>query len=81
VEHGTTPHGGGRRGGAGQAEGSSVTEVGEDPRVGRSGLCRPIGQLGRCEVFGPGEEWREGWPDGLGAMVGFPMKNQEKEKG
>jgi hypothetical protein len=32
-----------------------ATEVGEDPRVGRSGLHRLIGQLGQCKVFGPGE--------------------------
>jgi hypothetical protein len=32
-----------------------ATEVGEDPRVGRSGLRRLIGQLGQCKVFGPGE--------------------------
>jgi hypothetical protein len=35
-----------------------ATEVGEDPQVGRSGLHRPAGQLGRCEVFRPGEERR-----------------------
>jgi hypothetical protein len=35
-----------------------ATEVGEDPRVGRSGLRRPAGQLGRCMVFLPGEERR-----------------------
>jgi hypothetical protein len=33
-----------------------ATEVGEDSRVGRSGLRRPAGQLGRCKVFGSGEE-------------------------
>jgi hypothetical protein len=54
---------------------------------GLSGLRRPIGQLGRCEAFRPREEgecsglsWTK-TPDGLGAMVGFTMKNQEKEKG
>jgi hypothetical protein len=54
---------------------------------GPSGLRRSVGQLGRCEAFGPGEEggcsglsWAKR-PDGLGAMVGFAMKNQEKEKG
>jgi hypothetical protein len=54
---------------------------------GPSGLRRPVGQLGRCEAFRPGEEggcsglsWSKR-PDGLGAMVGFAMKNQEKEKG
>jgi hypothetical protein len=52
-----------------------------------SGLCRLVGQLGRCEAFGPGEEggcsglrWAKRL-DGLDAMVGFTMKNQEKEKG
>jgi hypothetical protein len=35
-----------------------ATEVGEDPRVGRSGLRKPVGQLGWCKVFGPGEERR-----------------------
>jgi hypothetical protein len=33
-----------------------ATEVGEDPWVGRRGLRRLAGQLGRCKVFGPGEE-------------------------
>jgi hypothetical protein len=32
-----------------------ATEVGEDPRVGQSGLHMSIGQLGRCKVFRPGE--------------------------
>jgi hypothetical protein len=35
-----------------------ATEVGEGPRVGQSGLRRPAGQLGRCEVFRTGEEGR-----------------------
>jgi hypothetical protein len=35
-----------------------ATEVGEDFWVGQSGLRRPAGQLGRCKVFGPGEERR-----------------------
>jgi hypothetical protein len=30
-----------------------ATEVGEDPRVGRSGLHMPAGHLGRCKVFRP----------------------------
>jgi hypothetical protein len=54
---------------------------------GPSGLCRPVGQLDRCEAFGPGEEggcsglsWAKR-PDGLGTIVGFVMKNKEKEKG
>jgi hypothetical protein len=33
-----------------------ATEVGEDPRVGRSWLRRPVGRLGQCKVFGSGEE-------------------------
>jgi hypothetical protein len=43
--------------------------------------------LGRCEAFGPGQEggcsglsWAKRL-DELGDMVGFAMKNQEKEKG
>jgi hypothetical protein len=32
---------------------AQATEVGEDPP---GGLRRPIGQLGWCKVFGPGEE-------------------------
>jgi hypothetical protein len=43
--------------------------------------------LVRCEAFGLGEEggcsglsWAKR-PDRLGAMVGFIMKNKEKEKG
>jgi hypothetical protein len=54
---------------------------------GLSGLRRLVDQLGRCKAFGPGEEgvcrglsWAKRL-DGLGAMVGFAMKNQEKEKG
>jgi hypothetical protein len=62
-------------------------EVGDEWRNGPSGLRKLVGQLGRCEGFRPGEEggcsglsWAKR-PDGLGAMVGFTMKNQEKEKG
>jgi hypothetical protein len=50
-------------------------------------LHKPVGQLGRCEAFRPGEEGGCGglsWakrPGGLGATVGFTMKNQKKEKG
>jgi hypothetical protein len=46
------------RGAAMQArpKAAQVTEVGVDPRVGWSGLRRPIGQLGQCKVFGLGEE-------------------------
>jgi hypothetical protein len=56
---------------------AQATEVGEDPRVGRSGLRRPAGQLGRCKVFGLGEEgicsglsWAKG-PGGPRALMGW----------
>jgi hypothetical protein len=39
-----------------------ATYVGEDPRVGQSGLHKPIGQLGQCKVFWSG---LEGWCSGL----------------
>jgi hypothetical protein len=42
---------------------AQAIEVGEDPRVGQSGLRRLAGQLGRCEVFGPGEEGRVYWAE------------------
>jgi hypothetical protein len=73
------------KGGGGEAGNSQRWETsGEN---GLSGLRRLVGQLYRCEAFGPGEEggcsglsWAKR-PDRLGAMVGFTTKNQEKEKG
>jgi hypothetical protein len=75
----------GPKGGGGAAGNNQRWETsGEN---GLSGLRRPVGQLGRCEAFVPGEEggcsglsWAKR-PDGLGVMVGFTMKNQEKENG
>jgi hypothetical protein len=68
------------KGGGGSGVGRWMT-----PRAGSNcwaeRLCRPVGQLGRCKVFGSGEEGGSGglrWakrPDELGAMVGFTMKN------
>jgi hypothetical protein len=73
------------KGGGGVAGNSQSWET--SGQNGPSGLHRPAGQLGRCKAFGPGEEGGCSGlscakrPDGLGAMVGFAMKNQEKEKG
>jgi hypothetical protein len=74
----------GPKGGSGAAGNSQRWETrGES---GSSGLRRLVDQLGWCEAFGPGEEggcrglrWAKR-PDGLGSMVGFAMKNQEKER-
>jgi hypothetical protein len=56
---GRAAHGGAWCGGAsGEAAAARAFEGGRRPRVGQSGLRRPAGQLGRCEVFGPGEEGR-----------------------
>jgi hypothetical protein len=66
---------------------AQATEVGEDPWLSQSGLHRPIGQLGRCKVFGPGEE---GWCSGLSwaKKAGWPVcygglrdEKSEKRKG
>jgi hypothetical protein len=72
--------------GGGYAAGNSQRwETSEENRP--SGLRRPVGQLGWCKAFGSGKEggyselsWAKRL-DRLSAMVGFMMKNQEKEKG
>jgi hypothetical protein len=53
-----------------------ATKVGEDPRVGRSGLRRPAGQLDPCKVFRPGEEGKVQWAE-LGQKAGWTGRADE----
>jgi hypothetical protein len=61
-------------------------EVGDERGKWAKWAAQAVGQLGRCEAFGSGEEvgcrglsWAKR-PDGLGAMVGFVIKIKKKRK-
>jgi hypothetical protein len=63
-----------------RSKAARATEVGEDPRVGQSELCRPIGQ---CKVFRPGEQgWCSGvsWAKKVGRIGPYGGHRDEKSE-
>jgi hypothetical protein len=88
VEHERAPHGGAAV--LAKPKATRATEVGEDPWVGQSGLRRPVGQLGKCKVFGPGEEggcsglsWakKAGWTGCYGGLHDEKSRKRERLTG
>jgi hypothetical protein len=69
-----------------EAQGGGVAWPEEGDDLGGPVLRRMVGQLGRCEAFGPREEGGCGglsWakrPDGPGPTVGFVRKKSEKRE-